>query len=234
MLDFSELNVCDKIKNILLQHKVDYVFQPIIDRENNIVAHEALLRPEGCNVGDYIEQYKQLGRLHEIELLSFFGATLEYRKRNYDTFLSINSFPSECFSPQEAHCYAECFRHIHEKLLVEIVEFTEGNNFIWKTKKKHFEIYSGVQVVLDDFGDGQNDLAAVDYYLPSLVKLDRSLISGIHKNPGAQETVKYITDYLHQKNMKVLAEGVETEEEFLFLLDLAIDYFQGYYIARPA
>ena len=57
MIPFAELNVCDDIKNILMQYNVDFVFQPIFDRTGDVFGYEALMRPEGGkNVLDYIER----------------------------------------------------------------------------------------------------------------------------------------------------------------------------------
>lgn len=49
---------------------------------------------------------KEKEKLHDLELLSFFGATMAYRQRNYDKMLSINSFPEDCFSHEEALQYS--------------------------------------------------------------------------------------------------------------------------------
>ena len=102
MLAFDTLNVDDKIKSELMQFEIDFAFQPIFSREGDIVAYEALMRPEGRNVLDYIEEMRRKNKLHALELASFFGATMAYRLREYDKKLCINSFPSECFTVEEA------------------------------------------------------------------------------------------------------------------------------------
>lgn len=71
MLSFEKLNVCDEIKSILMQYRVDFVFQPIFDRLGEIYGYEALMRPEGKNVLEYIEEVKHNNMLHELELVSF-------------------------------------------------------------------------------------------------------------------------------------------------------------------
>lgn len=157
--------------------------------EGDIVAYEALMRPEGRNVLDYIEEMRRKNKLHALELASFFGTTM---------------------------AYSECFKPIKDKLVIEILEYTEGERWMWKTMEAHTKVYEGIEVSLDDFGTGHNDVDAVDYYNPHTVKLDRSLI-----------------EQFHNKGIKILAEGVETEEEYMYMMEAGADYFQGYYLARP-
>ena len=233
MLAFDTLNVDDKIKSELMQFEIDFAFQPIFSREGDIVAYEALMRPEGRNVLDYIEEMRRKNKLHALELASFFGATMAYRLREYDKKLCINSFPSECFTVEEAKAYSECFKPIKDKLVIEILVYTEGEQWMWKTKEAHTKVYEGIEVSLDDFGTGHNDVDAVDYYNPHTVKLDRSLIAEVDKDRIKQGDVKYLIEQFHNKGIKILAEGVETEEEYMYMMEAGADYFQGYYLARP-
>lgn len=234
MLKFDNLQINDEIKSVLQKYNVDFVFQPIFSREENIIGYEALMRPDGMNILDFIEAMKEKEKLHDLELLSFFGATMAYRQRNYDKMLSINSFPEDCFSHEEALQYSLCFRPIKDKLIIEILEYTEEKDWTWDMKKKHVETYQGIEVALDDFGTGHNDMAAVEYYQPDMIKLDRGLISEIDKNPGKQELVKEYLKEMHDKAIVVLAEGVETKEEYEYLMSIGVDFFQGYYLGRPA
>lgn len=233
MLSFETLNVNEKIKSVLSQYKVDFVFQPIFSRFNDVIGYEALMRPEGKNIMDFIDEMKALDKLHDLELLTFFGATLAYRQRNYDVLLSINSFPEDAFSEEEALEYSLSFRPIKEKLIVEILEYTEEKNWTWELKKKHLNTYRGIEVALDDFGTGYNDDASVDYYNPNMIKLDRTLISGIDSDVEKQNNISALVKEMHDKKIVVLAEGVETKEEYDYLYSVDVDFFQGYYLGRP-
>lgn len=234
MLDFEDLNVNDEIKSVLKQYQVDFAFQPIYSRDHAIIGYEALMRPEGKDVLTFIEEMKNANKLHELELISFFGATYAYKKRGYDTLLSINSFPSETFTTKEARAYSLAFRPIKEKLIVEILEYTEERHWTWKAKRNHIKEYRGIEVALDDFGTGHNDMQAVSYYEPDMVKIDRSLIAGIDQDAYKQKVLNEIIENLHDKMIAVLAEGVETKEEYEYLLTTKVDFFQGYYLGMPA
>lgn len=234
MLSADNMNISDDIRRILQQYNVRFVFQPIFSREGIVVGYEALMRPEGKNILDFIEEMKNMDKLHELEVLTFFGATIEYRNRNYDELLSINSFPAVAFSLEEARQYSECFRPIKEKLIIEILEYTDEKHWTWSRKKEILKIYQGIEVALDDFGTGNNDRRAVDYYEPHMIKLDRSLISEIDKDTDKQRNVIDIVNEMHSKTVAVLAEGIETAEEYEFLRSIGVDFYQGYYLGRPA
>lgn len=234
MIQYETLNIGDDIKSILKQYDVDFAFQPIFSRFNTVVGHEALMRPKGKSVLEFIEEMKDNDKLHDMELLSFFGATQAYRQRGYDTLLSINSFPSETFSKDEVREYLNCFGEGWEKLIVEILEYTEEKHWTWKEKKSHIEEYQGIEIALDDFGTGNNDEAATDYYNPHMIKIDRSLISDIDKDVNKQSYIKKLIDTMHKRMIVVLAEGIETEAEFNYMRSVGADFFQGYYLGKPA
>ena len=74
----------------------------------------------------------------------------------------------------------------------------------------------------------------VDMYQPHIVKLDRLLISEIDTDRFKQAYVKQHIAEFHRRGIKVIAEGVERKEEFDLLKSYGADFFQGFYLARPA
>jgi len=234
MLSFDNLILNDNIMSTLKKYTVDFVFQPIFSRFNTIVAYEALMRPEGKFILDFIEEMKLNNKLHDLEILTFFGATHAYKERGYDTLLSVNSFPTEIFTEEELTEYTDCFQMPREKVIVEILEYSDEKNWTWNSKSKQIERNAGVEVALDDFGTGFNDEAAVEYYRPHMIKFDRSLITDIDKDKEKWKKLSELTTKMHEKMIVVLAEGVETEEEYNCLMDIGVDFFQGYFLGRPA
>ena len=67
----------------------------------------------------------------------------------------------------------------------------------------------------------------------NIVKLDMELVQGIHENPDKQELAANLIHYCKERNILVLAEGVERIEELHTMLILGADLFQGYYLGRP-
>lgn len=76
-------------------------------------------------------------------------------------------------------------------------------------------------------------MMAVNLFQPDEVKIDRSLISGIHKSQKMQDHFIALVEKLHDRNMNVLAEGIELKEELEFIMTTDVDYLQGYYLGMP-
>lgn len=233
MFDFDTLKIGASTRAILEKYDVDFVFQPIFSRNMSVIGYEALMRPNGKRILDFIEEMKANEKLHDLEILTFFGATNAYKQRGYDTLLSINSFPTEVFTQEELTEYTDCFEMPREKVVVEILEYADEKNWTWMSKSSQIAGNAGVEVALDDFGTGFNDDEAVDLYKPRMIKIDRSLITDIDKDSAKQANIKKLISDMHGKMVVVLAEGIETKEEYDFLYDAGIDFFQGFYLGRP-
>lgn len=92
---------------------------------------------------------------------------------------------------------------------------------------------SGLQFSIDDFGTGYSSLSYLRKFPISVLKIDRSFVTDINDDPGAASIVKTIIQMAHTLDMKVVAEGVETREQLIFLRDNHCDSIQGYYFSKP-
>lgn len=72
---------------------------------------------------------------------------------------------------------------------------------------------NNMSLAIDDYGTGYSNTSNLLRYDPEVVKIDRSLISGIDQNPKAQKIVSKMVEYFHSSGYTALAEGVETSEE---------------------
>lgn len=233
MIDYSiYYNLPRDIKKELLNLNLDFVFQPIFARDNSIFAYEALMRPAGETVGELIDRYADLDKLHIIEVATILGALQEYKKRKYDGLLHINSFPSEYLSDDELSTVIESYPELQPKVVIEVLEYLKGSEHKWEKKKPIFE-HNNMITAIDDFGAGENGVEAVDFYKPNIVKFDRSLISDISTNPIKQAIVKDNVRNLHSQEYYLVAEGVETKDEYDYLKAAGFDFFQGFYLGMP-
>jgi EAL domain-containing protein (putative c-di-GMP-specific phosphodiesterase class I) len=92
----------------------------------------------------------------------------------------------------------------------------------------------GVNLTVDDFGTGYSSLSYLKTLPISKLKIDQSFISGIGQNGSSDnEIIKAIINLAHSLDMKVLAEGVETEAQLKFLKQEGCDLAQGYLFCRP-
>ncbi len=116
------------------------------------------------------------------------------------------------------------------------LEITETHSLHSKdnllTNMKKLEEY-GVSFSLDDFGSGSSNLNYIIDMPVRIVKLDRDLSAAYFKAPKAQAIVKAVIAMAHSMDIKLIAEGIETEDEFEAMKALGVDYIQGFYFSKP-
>lgn len=214
-------------------------FQPIVNcQTKEVFGYEALVR--GMNnesaysiisqVNDdnrYI--FDQLCRIKAIEL----AATL-----NITSMLSINFLPNAIYKPER--CIrttleaAKKYNFPTENIMFEFteVEKLEDNNHI-RTVVEYYQSL-GFKTATDDFGSGYSGLNLLADFQTDIIKLDMELIRNIPSNTARQHIVKNCLNMFKDLGITPLAEGIETEAEFLWLKNAGIELMQGYYFAKPA
>ncbi len=91
----------------------------------------------------------------------------------------------------------------------------------------------GVKLSLDDFGTGYSSLAYLKQFPINVIKIDKSFVRDLHTNQSDSAICEAIIAIGHQLNLKVVAEGVETQEQFIYMRDKGCHSIQGYYFGKP-
>ena len=91
----------------------------------------------------------------------------------------------------------------------------------------------GFLMALDDVGAGHSNLDRIPLLRPDVIKIDRSLITGVEGDFYKQETLKSLVSLSRRIGALVVAEGIETEAEAITALELGADLLQGYFLSRP-
>ncbi|MFK7943638.1 MAG: EAL domain-containing protein [Paracoccaceae bacterium] len=91
----------------------------------------------------------------------------------------------------------------------------------------------GIDIQLDDFGSGHASIVSLVKLGPDALKIDRQMISAITLDPARLSVVESIISIGHSLGVRIIAEGVETEEQAQILADLGCHGLQGYLISRP-
>ncbi|MET4060314.1 EAL domain-containing protein (putative c-di-GMP-specific phosphodiesterase class I) [Arthrobacter sp. UYP6] len=217
-------------------------FQPIYDAvAGRVWGYEALVRGlSGEGAFDVLSQvspeqkyrFDQDCRVKAIELAARLFPAGE------DLMLSINFMPNAVYEP------AACLRatlltasRCNFPMSSIMFEFTENEEVadtahltnIITEYRKH-----GFTTAVDDFGAGHAGLGLLVEFQPDLIKIDMLLIRGIDTSPARQAVVAGIVGIARDLDIALLAEGIETEAEFLVLKAAGIRLFQGYWFAKPA
>ncbi len=91
----------------------------------------------------------------------------------------------------------------------------------------------GIRISLDDFGTGYSSLSFLLSLPVDEVKVDRSFVSHMHQDPDREELVRTVIHLGHSLGKRVVAEGVETEQDLLGLAEMGCECVQGYLISKP-
>lgn len=215
-------------------------FQPIVDvRSGGVFAYEALVRgPGGESAGevldgigpDAIYAFDQQCRVAAIRQAVEAGIVASGAK------LSINFMPNAVYSPLA--CIQLTLRTAAEVDLPTdrlLFEFTETEKMDADHVGRIVEAYRslGFATALDDFGAGHSGLGLLARFVPDYIKIDMELVRGIDGSKPRQIIVNEIARMSEALGATVVAEGVETAEEFDTLRYLGIRYVQGFHLARP-
>ncbi|MEY2983475.1 MAG: hypothetical protein RLZZ568_92, partial [Cyanobacteriota bacterium] len=91
----------------------------------------------------------------------------------------------------------------------------------------------GFRIALDDFGTGYSSLSYLQHFPFDVLKIDQSFVRNLNQNFKNKVITASMINLAHQLGLQVIAEGVETWEEYYTLADLGCDELQGYLFSRP-
>ena len=119
------------------------------------------------------------------------------------------------------------------RITIEILEHEEISDFKLIQKNLTLLKNMGFHIALDDFGSGYANFRYLINLDIDILKIDGTIIKDLDKDEMAYSVVKAIVAFTKNMDMKVVAEQVETKEEFDAVKELGVDYIQGYYLGRP-
>jgi EAL domain-containing protein (putative c-di-GMP-specific phosphodiesterase class I) len=118
-------------------------------------------------------------------------------------------------------------------LQLEITESAAMQSFELTLKVLRELREMGVSLAVDDFGTGQSSLIYLKHFPIDTVKIDKEFLRDVTSDETAAAIVSYVINLAHTLQLKVVAEGVETEEQYTFLRHYACDVMQGYLFSKP-
>jgi len=236
----------EQMNEALSRGEFTLIFQPKVDLDSGkIMGAEALLRWCNQTLGDitpdeFIPIAEQTGLIVPIgefvlsEALRF--TSLMQKQLMFDFRIAVNISPRQFREPsllQNVKKMIKKFDISFGDIELEITEglLMSGHVNAYDTLHEFSEL--GVQVAMDDFGTGYSSLSYLRKYPFHVLKIDRSFINDIGTCSADRELINASITMAHGLKLKVVAEGVETQEQLAFLKGLSCDYGQGYLFGKP-
>lgn len=230
---------------IFAEHSLTTHFQPIVDvNTHQVYAVEALTRgPEQsplfsplslfgtANDFDCLEEmdwlarqiaianYKKMEAIHQNRAKLFLNVTVNLLQRTRQTGRTLQCLKEMGLSP--------------EQVVIELTELQPVEDYEqFLNSIRHYR-EMGFMVAVDDLGSGYNGLRIWSEVKPDFVKIDRHFIQDIDRYSEKQNFLEVMVTLSKKMGTKIIAEGIETQEELAFLESLSVDYVQGFLLARP-
>ena len=242
----SRLMLEDSVREAIENRDFNLVYQPqVAIGSGQIRGFEALLRWQHPSVGD-VPPGLFLPLLEEARLISRLGSWIYHRgagqRKAWETLFAedlvlgvslsntqfgLPNLVTELRQVMERHALQP------RQLEVEVTEEALMQNPDETRKQLRLLRHLGVRVALDDFGSGPCSLAHLRDLELDTLKLDRHLIARLPDSPRDAALVRMVIDLCKQYGLLVIAEGVETLEQYQWLQTHGCEYVQGFLVARP-
>ena len=240
-----KLNLIDgPSPKVVLPACLSYALQPIADvHTGTVYAYEALVRGTDeagfASIDAYFQHAHNSGSLYRTELALFELALAAFRRlparAGLKIFLNIDGrvFAEPGFDPANFAAVADRMGVPRDSLCLELSEKFGVLGSRSPAQTVRSVRAEGLRIAVDDFGQGFSELKLLYETTPEYVKIDRFFISRIAVSPRKRLFVSTVVNLAHVLGARVVAEGVETAEEFDTCREIGCDYAQGWFVDRP-
>lgn len=240
------LTIEGQLHNALAKNEFSVHYQPKINLANSkVIGAEALLRwnnPVLGNVSpeEFISIAEQTGliiTLGEFVLKQSLAQTAIWRDKYNNNFeIAVNLSPRQFRDLQLVDTIKNHLNNTNLPASSLELEITEG--VLLSSHSHAQEILKslsafGIKIAMDDFGTGYSSLNYLRNYAFDVLKIDRSFINNMTLTQKDEELIKAVIAMAHALGIKVVAEGIETQQQFEHLTNLKCDYGQGYLFSKP-
>jgi diguanylate cyclase (GGDEF)-like protein/PAS domain S-box-containing protein len=241
----TALSLATRLRRAVDAHPWVVHYQPLVElASRKTVGVEALLRWDDPERGliqpsQFIPLAEEMGLIEAIgewlldEVLRQMGL---WTGQGLDLDVSFNISPRQLWQPEFAERLLDHLASQNVdpgRIVVEMTESTAMTDPLRTMEILRTLRASGVRIAIDDFGTGYSSLSRLRELPVDILKIDRSFVQDIPHAQGAGTMVSAIIQLAHSLGMDSLAEGIETEEQYRFLVDRGCRFGQGFHIARP-
>ena len=222
----------DRLRPVMADGGPVVALQPIVDlATGERIGAEALSRfPADWGMAPDVVfgQAHAVGLGHRLELLALERAA-EHLDR-VDGYIAMNVSPATLLTPE---CGDLLARLPLPRVLLELSEHDRVEDYAALTAVLQPFRARGLRLAIDDVGAGFSSLRHIVVTSPDVIKIDRSIITGLTADPVLTKLVESLVEFGHGCRVRVVAEGVETAGEAAALRTLGVDYGQGWHHGRP-
>jgi diguanylate cyclase (GGDEF)-like protein len=243
---FDRLLMESSLRVALEKNQFTLHYQPLIDlRSGRITGLEALLRWDHPQIGsvspgDFIPMLDDIGLISPLTewiLISACRQNKAFQDQGLPPVrMAVNLSPRQLHEedlPQKIALILES-TGLHPKYLeLELTEEALVQNLDGTSRTLAALTEMGVHIAIDDFGTGYSSLSYLRHFPINRLKIDRSFVESITTDHNNAAISRAIIVLAHSLRLRVIAEGVETEEQLRFLESLECDEVQGYLFSRP-
>jgi len=228
-----------KLKEAIFEDKLVPFFQPIVDNKTGkVVKYEALIRM--IDLDDVIAPFKFLDiavrakQYHKLTKIMIDKVFETFKDSEYS--FSLNFTASDVLNDDTRGYLLNKIKKygIRERFIVEILE-SEGFERYDEIKSFFNEVKAlGCKVAIDDFGSGYSNFQHIVNLNVDIIKIDGSLIKNIVNDASSQIVTQTIAQFAKQLGISTIAEYVHSKEVHDKVIELGIDFSQGYFLGEPA
>jgi diguanylate cyclase (GGDEF)-like protein len=231
-----------RLREADLETALHLEFQPIVDgKSGETVGMEALARWSDPVLGRvppdvFIRTAEQNGLIGRITTTLFSKALRTAGSWPGELYLSFNLSAHDLTSMEVMSTIFETIRLSKfppRRIVFEITESAVMQDFSKAITALEALRTAGCAVALDDFGTGYSSLSYVRRLPIDRIKIDRSFLLDLDKEPAARDIMKTIADLCRNLHLQCIVEGVETNSQLQYLMAIGCSGYQGYLFARP-
>lgn len=232
----------DELQRIIECNQLTAVFQPIVDIQRRaLFGYEALIRgPVNSSLHSPLALFEvasQHGMMSKLEYACREISCTRFVEHQTQgkIFLNISpmSLTEKGYRQGMTHSIIDRLELPAERVVIELSEqYPMDDYYLLREATEHFRS-EGFEIAIDDLGAGYAGLRAWSEIRPDYVKIDQHFIKNIHCDAVKREFVRSIQTIAQELGCKVVAEGIETENDLLAVQELGLQFGQGFFLGRP-
>lgn len=241
----EEKRIEKAVEKAIANDTIQVYYQPIFNTEKQCyTSAEALVRLTDEDLGSippdiFIPIAEKNGTIIKLGLMIFekvchFIAKQNLRETSIE-YIEVNVSVVQCMQQNFVDELLQIMKRYNvgtDQINLEVTETAAANSLVILQENIDSLYTKGISFSLDDYGSGYSTLGYIHQFPFNIIKLDRLMVWDAFANEKAGITLKYTVGMLKELKVRIVAEGVETQEQKSYLEAIGCDYLQGWYYSK--